>query len=316
MPASYPTSAKAFTTKADGPGNTILAAHINDLQNEVTAVETDLISGLPVARGGTGQTATGTSGQVLTSNGAGASTWEDAAIAVVQTTTATGAQANFDLNARVTTLRCTGAAPVFSGFTVNGSAPQDGDQVTVLCLGTSAQVTTEGGGSTDVHRATCESANGQIVGLLGSITLRYDGTTDRWRQIGVAPGAWLTMAYAAGSFTGNGSMTWGVDDADEVVTYVQRGRALVFSFVVTASDVAGVADSTLRIALPTGFVATVSIVEASLFYDDAGGGGANGIVSVAASGTVLALNKINSANWTLTSGDNTSCRGQIEIQVN
>lgn len=91
MPASYPSSAKAFTTKSDGPGNTILAAHINDLQAEVTAVETDLIAGLPVARGGTGLTsytigdipyasASGTlakladvaTGQVLVSGGVGA----------------------------------------------------------------------------------------------------------------------------------------------------------------------------------------------------------------------------------------------------
>ncbi len=76
MPSSYPTSAKAFTTKSDGPGNTILAAHINDLQAEVTAVETDLIAGLPAARGGTGLTAAGTSGNVLTSNG---SAWTSSA---------------------------------------------------------------------------------------------------------------------------------------------------------------------------------------------------------------------------------------------
>ncbi len=56
MPASYPTSAKSFTTKSDGPGNTILAAYVNDLQAEVTAVETDLIAGLPLGRGGTGLT--------------------------------------------------------------------------------------------------------------------------------------------------------------------------------------------------------------------------------------------------------------------
>jgi hypothetical protein len=56
MPASYPTSAKVFTTKSDGPGNTILAAHINDLQLEVAAIENDLVTGLPLARGGTGLT--------------------------------------------------------------------------------------------------------------------------------------------------------------------------------------------------------------------------------------------------------------------
>lgn len=73
MPASYPTSAKSFTTKADGPGNTILAAHVNDLQLEVTAVEQDLITGLPVGRGGTGAL-THTSGSVLVGAGAAAIT--------------------------------------------------------------------------------------------------------------------------------------------------------------------------------------------------------------------------------------------------
>lgn len=59
MPASFPSSAKTFTTKSDGAGNTILAAHINDLQLEVTAIENDLIAGLAQARGGTGTTSAG-----------------------------------------------------------------------------------------------------------------------------------------------------------------------------------------------------------------------------------------------------------------
>ena len=96
MPASYPTSAKTFTTKSDGPGNTIQAAHINDLQLEVTAIEQDLIAGLPVTRGGTGNLTltanrvllgngssavavadAGTSGQFLQSNGASAPAFAD-----------------------------------------------------------------------------------------------------------------------------------------------------------------------------------------------------------------------------------------------
>lgn len=73
MPASYPGATKVFTTKSDGPGNTILAAHVNDLQLEVTAVEQDLITGLPVGRGGTGAL-THTSGSVLVGAGAAAIT--------------------------------------------------------------------------------------------------------------------------------------------------------------------------------------------------------------------------------------------------
>lgn len=95
MPASYPTSAKSFTTKSDGTGNTIYASHVNDLQDEVTAVETDLLAGLPVGRGGTGatsftangllygngtgalQVATGSAGQVVSFNGSGVPTASD-----------------------------------------------------------------------------------------------------------------------------------------------------------------------------------------------------------------------------------------------
>jgi hypothetical protein len=44
MAASYPTAAKAFTTKSDG--DDIDASHINDLQDEVTALEAALLTGL------------------------------------------------------------------------------------------------------------------------------------------------------------------------------------------------------------------------------------------------------------------------------
>lgn len=43
MAASYPTSAKSFSTKATT--NVVEAAHINDIQDEVTAIETALLTG-------------------------------------------------------------------------------------------------------------------------------------------------------------------------------------------------------------------------------------------------------------------------------
>lgn len=45
MPASFPLSVKVFTTKSDGAGNVIAAAHVNDLQDEVVALETGLLQG-------------------------------------------------------------------------------------------------------------------------------------------------------------------------------------------------------------------------------------------------------------------------------
>jgi hypothetical protein len=43
MPASYPTAVKTFTTK--NAGDTIQPAHINDLQDEVVAIEQGLLGG-------------------------------------------------------------------------------------------------------------------------------------------------------------------------------------------------------------------------------------------------------------------------------
>jgi hypothetical protein len=42
MAASFPTSTKSFSTKTDGPSQVISASHINDLQDEVVAVENEL----------------------------------------------------------------------------------------------------------------------------------------------------------------------------------------------------------------------------------------------------------------------------------
>lgn len=44
MPASYPTAVKTFTTK--NAGDTIQPAHINDLQDEVVAIEQGLLGGV------------------------------------------------------------------------------------------------------------------------------------------------------------------------------------------------------------------------------------------------------------------------------
>jgi hypothetical protein len=44
MPASYPNSVKVFTTKTTG--QTILASHINEPQDEITAIEQGLLQGL------------------------------------------------------------------------------------------------------------------------------------------------------------------------------------------------------------------------------------------------------------------------------
>jgi len=59
MPASYPASIKAFTTKTDGVDD-IEASHVNDIQLEVTAIETQLLAALLTVSAVTGWAASPT----------------------------------------------------------------------------------------------------------------------------------------------------------------------------------------------------------------------------------------------------------------
>ena len=306
MAATYPGGAKSFTTKT--AAQTIDASHVNDLQLEVTAVEQDLIAGLPVARGGTGNTSAGTSGQALVSDG---TKFTPTTVALgtptEQTTTATGTQNNFNLSARYTYLRCTGAAPVFSGFTVAGAAPQGGDTVIIACLGTTAKVTTQDTGSTDVNRAICPSTTGQIVGVNGTITLVYDTTTDRWRMVDVEPGAWI--APGAPTYSGNGSMTW-TSVTTNTFAYQQRGNMVTLAWYQSAGTVGGTPNTVLRMALPNGFVGSKLIVNQHFYLNNS----ANGVGRCYCnSNNEIALEILTSTAWT---AGTAYSQGQITFEVN
>lgn len=214
-----------------------------------------------------------------------------------QTTAATGAQHNFDLTGSNIYLRCTGAAPSFSGFTVLGAAPSPGDRVLIECLGTTAKVTNQDTNSTAAHRVITPSTTGQIVGLGGLMLLVYDGVTDRWREHVIDPGAAVAVTYSAGNFTASGSMTWTVDSGDQVkFAYVQRGKFVQFFVVLTLTTVGGTLSNELRIALPNGF--TAAYEQWSPFF---GGYDSSVWVAVTASlqagGTYLSIQKSGSGNY-------------------
>lgn len=99
MAASYPAATKSFSTKTNG--SAIAAAHVNDLQDEVVAIEADLRAGLPVARGGTGAlTLTG----LVTGNGTSAMTAVAAPSGTVVGTSDTQTLSNKRITPRVTTI--------------------------------------------------------------------------------------------------------------------------------------------------------------------------------------------------------------------
>jgi len=289
MPASYPSSAKVFTTKSDGPGNTIMAAHVNDLQLEVTAIETDLLAGLPLGRGGTGLTAIGTRRRKLTSTG---SLISFQTLWVEQTTTATGGQDNFDLDGSCTLLRCTGAAPNFTGFTVATAAPSAGDMVIVQCLGTTVKVTDQAT-STAANQIVCDSTQGQIVGVNGTILLVYDGTTTRWRASVLEQGAPITYtptwtAAAVNPAIGNGTLTG---------RYVQRGKTCWVELNLVAGGTTTFGTGVYSWALPLTAASADKIHLSGEILDSGtafwmafsrGSGGTTGTVTVGSAGSTTA----------------------------
>ena len=311
MAASYPSSAKTFTTKANGAASVIDASHVNDLQLEVTAVEQDLIAGLPLARGGTGLTAIGAVGTVMSSNGAVMS-W--GAGATEQTTALTGAQADVDLTGPNVFLRCTGAAPAFSGFTVAGATPYAGCRVMIECLGTTAQVTHQGLGSTAANRVICPSTAGQIVGVNGRMLLVYDVTTGRWRESVIDLGAPIARTFAAGDFTANGTMTWTVASGDVIThTYSQRGKQVTITINTTTTTVAGVLNTQLLVALPSGFTSTRKTVTIGLISDN-GTFRATWVEAAAAGTTIVFYKDVQGGNWAA-STDNSGASVVLTLEV-
>lgn len=129
-------------------------------------------------------------------------------------------------------------------------------------------------------------------------------------------GAWTAVAYSAGNFTASGSMTWGVDNADQAVfRYAIVGQTCFLNIVINTSDVAGTASTALRITLPSAFTVGAAC-NFHYFYNDAGAAAfSQGVGSATAGNSYIDLFKADLSNWTLTSGDNTSVSLNIALEV-
>lgn len=240
---------------------------------------------------------------------------ENVALWVEQSTANTGTQNDFDLSGPKTYLRCTGAAPSFSGFTVNGAAPYAGCQVLIECLGTTAKVTNQDAGSTAANRLITPSSTGQIIGVNGLMLCVYDATTSRWREHLIDPGAPIAVTFSAGDFTGNGSMTVTLQSGDvDTFTYVQWGKTVFINVALSTITIGGTPSTIVQVAIPGGFTVTKKVVTIGLSGD-------NGTyqatwVDVQASGTVIRFFKDPAGNAWSASTNNSGVYAMIEFEVN
>lgn len=208
MPASYPGSAKSFTTKTNGPGQTIDASHVNDLQLEVTAIEQDLIAGLPAARGGTGLTAVGAAKTIPQSDGSVL-----AYAPTLDISSATGGQIVF---------------PAVQNASADANTLDDYEENTwTPSLGGSATYTARSGTYTKV---------GRKVTIMGSITVNAIGTGSTTEITGLpfAEGGAGAAPIVVGNYASLAS------SAVSVGGYV-TGSIVAFSALTAASTASGTA---------------------------------------------------------------------------
>jgi hypothetical protein len=127
---------------------------------------------------------------------------------------------------------------------------------------------------------------------------------------------WVTPTFAAGNFTGNGSMTWTVDAGDvTTLAYLIVGKTMTVAFHIITTDVGGTPSTALQILIPAGKTAAKTMTS-TMEYSDAGGARAKGSIQVLAGGTQIQLLKADpTANWTSTTGDNTLVLGQITFEL-
>jgi hypothetical protein len=125
---------------------------------------------------------------------------------------------------------------------------------------------------------------------------------------------WTTPAFDAANFTAGGTQTWTVAAGDVAVyRYQILGKMMTVAFRIITSSVGGVADASLRLAIPASQVATTPM-ENPITLVDNGAAKEMGVASVAASGTYITLQMLDGATWAA-AANTTEVYGQITFEI-
>jgi hypothetical protein len=151
----------------------------------------------------------------------------------------------------------------------------------------------------------------------GVAVVQYDATVTQWRLVAHEQGAWITPTYAAGTFTGNASMTWTVDAGDVgTLKYRLAGRTMTVAYSFTTTSVGGTPAGFLQIgnAAYGGFTMATGDFEVptAIALDNAAAVDAYSQGST--SGVAILLRKANGAAWTA-STNNTALLGVAIFEV-
>jgi hypothetical protein len=174
--------------------------------------------------------------------------------------------------------------------------------------------------ATDVTATTVNATdvNADDIDVTGAITADTVDSTTGYTEMGrTAPqGVWTDVAFNAANFTASGTMAWTVASGDQnTYTYMLIGNTMFLSFKISTSTVVAPLSTTLRLAIPGGYVvATDYTTSGGLDYNQ--GAWLKGCCEVASGEAYVRLftQGFGSANWAA-STDLTYLQGQIIFEV-
>lgn len=236
----------------------------------------------------------------------------------IGTVTSTGNQDNY---AHGCTTDCTIRLNNASLLTIRGLvAGTSGQRIRLVAINAQVDLAHENANSTAANRMYNFSSAASTSLSPGTTQAAYaeyvyDGTTSRWRMIAHEQGGWLESTFAAGNFTGNGSMTWTVASGDVVeISYRLSGRSLSVAIRMNTTTVGGTLNNLLLIASAAigGFTTTDDGPSSAMILDN--GTERNGTLIPSAGGIGIAINN-GSANWAAAT-DATAIWGSGVFRVN
>lgn len=124
---------------------------------------------------------------------------------------------------------------------------------------------------------------------------------------------WVTPAFDAARFTGDGTITWTVDGADRInERYARLGSLLLWQVVVRTSSTGGTASSQLRVTLPDN-LRTASLFAGCGLTLDAGTARPAIVQSVDA--RTVAVLRADLGNWSNAASNNTGISFQVMAEL-
>ena len=246
----------------------------------------------------------GTSGQVLTSNGAAMlPSWQAAAAGNSEATvTTTGNIAQ--LSSSTTVVRMDNA----TDSTIQGiAAGTAGQVITIISVGAGHVFLAHQNGSASAADRLINpvtSGNTPLAAGAGVARLVYDDTTDRWRLVEHTQGAWITPTFAAGDYTSSvGGWTVASTDTLSVPSsYYLFGNKALITLDVFTSSVTTPAPLSLFYTLQNGWTIANVIYEAAPGIASDNSNTTLFIASATAliNDTRLQFKRTDGATWTLT----------------